>query len=600
MKMRAPCDYTLELTFSGPLLSQAPGVLAFGVDTAMQRYRKQPVLNGSLVRGNIRHVLEEFAELLQDSDLTNHIARWFGTETKAKTKDSDSQYTPNRSEIDFDFFWKLKEPLKEQTSLARRNRIKLEEESGKVEKGALQVIEDCFPSGGGDIIFEGKLHARFATSGEEKAFSHWLSKALDYIPAMGSFKGIGFGKLQGWKLTDISTKPRPVGNHQFPDGNTRIGITLHLDRPFCLGRPCTTDSNRIVSDEIISGNVIKGVIARHYPDRKLPKDLYFDDLIISHAVPVLANLGRPSLLPLSLATHKDEVVDMSTASVAGKWDEAPVFRPDWKSDDYKKAEDAWGSSNQHPERYLSIRTEINREKGISKESRLFTLECIDPHGFIWCADIELCQIEQSKRPAAFARLQTILQHGLTGIGKTKARAKVTITHPFTPFKQISEDLPCRQDDLYIVTLQTSARLLPPELKLTGVNSHAELKKCYQKYWGDQHRNITLVNYYAQQQLTSAYYHQRQHDRDAADYYPEWLTTAGSVFVLQIKEDEALQRLKLWNRTGLPAHANADDSLADWRTTPYLPEHGYGEIIINDPRQLGLPFEPSKSGQEASA
>lgn len=601
--MRAPCDYVLELTFSAPLLSQAPGVLALGVDVAMQRYRGQPVLNGSLIRGNIRHALEEFAELMPDSGLADHpghedqkrhtgyISRWFGMQTR------DKNYNPNRSGIDFDFFWTLKQPLDDNVAPARRTRIKLEEESGKVEKGALQIIEDCFPSGGGDIVFAGKLHARFATRDEEMDFIHWLGKALDYIPAIGSFKGTGFGRLKSWRCTDISTKARHVREKKFADGNTRIGITLHLDRPFCLGRPRTPDSNRIVSDEMISGNVIKGVIARQYPDGKLPKDLCFEQLIITHAVPMSIPSARPEPWPLSLAVHNEKLADMSSASVAAAWDNAPKFQPDWKAEDYQQAENAWAT--QKPHRYLSIRSEIDRKEGISKESRLFSLECIDPQGFVWCADIELCQIEESKRPAAFARLQTILQQGLSGIGKTKARAEIEIAQSFTPFKRIDKELPHWRDHHYIVTLQTAARLLPPDLRLSGVNSHVALKKIYQQYWSEQHRDITLMNYFAQQQLTSTYYHQRQHNKGHGDYYPEWLTTAGSVFVLQIKTGDALRQLKRWNRRGLPAHPNADGSEADWRTTPYLPEHGYGEIVINDPKQLALLYQPDASGREVA-
>lgn len=579
------CDYMLELTFTGPMLSQASGVLAFGVDSAMQRYQGKPVLSGSLIRGNIRHAMKAFsqdifeAESTIGAELNTNITRWFGTETTNNT------YTPNRAEIDFDFFWKLDAASENNAKkAASRTRIKLEEDSGKVEIGALQVIEDCFPSGS-LIVFTGQIHGRFLSGKEQKLFTHWLAKALDYIPAMGSFKGVGFGKLATWELTEqVSQKHKKASQTKgtpLPDGKTRIGITLKLDRPFCLGRPRTPDSNRIVSDEVISGHVIKGVIARQY-QKALQKELSFDELIISHAIPVPDPSARPSPLPLSLAQYDGSLMDMSLSTAKDTWNEAPRFKPDWKESEKQQAETEWGSA-QHPVRYLTIRTEIMREKGISQESRLFTLECIDPTDFIWCADIELCNIEESRRPAVYSQLQSILQKGLTGIGKTKARATVSLVEPF---KHIKQTLEKSADNCYIVTLQTDARLLPADLQLSGVNSHNVLKTYYQTYWHQQHPAITLLNYFAQQQLTSTYYHQRKNNQ-ANDYHPEWLTTAGSVFVLEINDEKAMQQLQQWDSTGLPAHNNPDGSEANWQSTPFLPEHGYGEIIINDPRQRKL-------------
>jgi len=372
MKTRVPCDYTLILTFTGPLLSQAPGVLAFGLDTATQRYRGEPVLNGSLIKGNIRHAMTEFAELIPDSGLRDqpehkdqkhhvgYINRWFGP---IANKESD-RYATLRAAIDFDFFWQLKQPLKAQKSTAYRTRIKLEKETGKVETGALQAIEDCFASSE-EVVFVGKLSARFSNAVEKQAFTHWLGKALDYIPAMGSYKGTGFGKLKHWTLDEQDEiKTKPVKERVFAEGQTRIGIILRLDRPFCLGKPRTPDSNRIVSAETITGNVIKGIIARQYLNGKIPKEVCFDDIIISHALPMLTGMNRPSPLPLSLAYNKEHkrstqcLVDMAGIQKAPKtipWAEAPVFQPDWKTSHRKQAEKEWGSSSQHPDRYLSIR-----------------------------------------------------------------------------------------------------------------------------------------------------------------------------------------------------------------------------------------------------
>lgn len=61
--------YQLTLTFTGPLISQATGTIPLGLDAAMQMHNHHPVINGSLIRGNIRHALTEFAELAADKKL---------------------------------------------------------------------------------------------------------------------------------------------------------------------------------------------------------------------------------------------------------------------------------------------------------------------------------------------------------------------------------------------------------------------------------------------------------------------------------------------------------------------------------------------------
>lgn len=596
-------DYTLELTVSGPLISQAAGTLALGADTAMQRYRGVPVLNGSLIRGNIRHVLGEFAGLCGD-DLKSRLPAWFG-------HGSDTEgYQTQRATVHFDFFWQLTnaeafqtDPTGDPVSPSQRTRIRIEDESGKVANGALQVIEDCFPAGLKNPVFSGHITGLFRTRQDARVFEYWLAKALDYIPALGSFKGSGFGKLQSWQLTLTPLKKQRAGKKQptLPSGSTRFGIILTLDRPFCVGRPVTEDSNRIVSKDFLAGNLIKGVIARqfYYDDSnnridtdRLLTTLCFDELIISHALPTL-HQKRPKPVPLSLAWVGDELRDMAGLASAPdsiRWQQAPAFQPDWKSAQWQNAHTLLGNGEQSPDRYLSVRTEINTQ-GVAREHRLFTLECIDPEGFQWCADIELKNIPEQQRPAVFSKLIQLFNQGLVGIGKTKAHARITYLQNYAAFKPMPPALPAWQNSHFIVTLTTAARLLPQQFTLGNVNTHPALKQLYQNYWRQLDPGITLLRYFAKQALTSAYYHQRQrqrqrqHQHASVAYQPEWLTTAGSVFVLEVNDLEAQERLQACLHTGLPAHPGSRGTQPGWQDTPFLPEHGYGEIEINRPEQL---------------
>lgn len=70
------------------------------------------------------------------------------------------------------------------------------------------------------------------------------------------------------------------------------------------------------------------------------------------------------------------------------------------------------------------------------------------------------------------------------------------------------------------------------------------------------------------------------------YYPFYLTGAGSVFVLKatIKE-KAMQKIDEWKTKGLPIPEWAKKKYQKngkelWQTCPYIPENGYGEVMIN--------------------
>jgi hypothetical protein len=590
MSFRA--EYVLDLQFAGPLLSRAAGTLVLGVDAAMQRRRGVPVLGGSLVRGNLRHALEEFDGLLEGG-LGDCIDRWLGVETGAA-------YVTRRGSAEFDFFWCLKEGSVPK-QVPRRTRIQLEEDTGKVKRGHLQVIEDCFPAGGPSPVFSGRIGLQARDTKDQREFVYWLSRALDYIPAMGSFKGVGLGRLESWRLEEVgpskagSRKRAKKGRAQRLDG-TRIGIELIPDRPFCLGRTPTPDGNRIVSDPVIGGHVLKGLIAERYRTRegavdhdKLRRQLCFDDLIFTHALPARRERpGRPRTWPLSLAVHAGELVDMAgllEEDPAGRdWQRAPSFQVDWKAKDKDLARKVFGEGPLEPRRFLTVRTQIQPELGISMESRLFSVECIDPHDHVWCADIELDRIPEERRAEVSERLLGILAEGLTGMGKTKARLRAT-PRP-EPFSLSPERLPePLRERFYIVTLATPARLLPPTPSLPGVDPRADLKVAYQAYWDRFAAGIRLCSLFVRQDLTGTWYHRRRYDPDRGEYAPEWLTRAGSVLVLEAAEEAGREVLRQALRRGLEAHPNADGSAADWRSTPFLPEHGFGEILVNDPLQV---------------
>ena len=107
-----------------------------------------------------------------------------------------------------------------------------------------------------------------------------------------------------------------------------------------------------------------------------------------------------------------------------------------------------------------------------------------------------------------------------------------------------------------------------------------LHDLYSDYWQQHSDNgLSLVRYFAQQKRYGGEYAKR-HYQQAQPYAPEWLTEAGSVFVLRVANEYGLRCLKAWQQQGLPAASDSDGQSPTWKTTAYLPENGYGEICMN--------------------
>lgn len=577
--------YQLNIIFDTPIISQAVGTLAFGLDAAMQRDNENiPVLSGSLVRGNIRHVLEEFQQLTNDKILEKQIIQWFGSSSETDKKTGSYKFN-ERAKVTFDFFWKLNKNDHAKVSQKQRTRIRIDSIKGNTEEGALQVIEDCFPLGTKTITFTGKVAVRLSDN-ESAVLEKWLRKALDYIPAMGSFKGVGFGRIETYQLESLSNPYQSTQEEALVLKNTRFGIQLVPDSPFCLGRPRTPDSHRIISSDIIKGNVIKALIARAYNNdtQRLEEDFCFNQLIITHAL--ACNKGeerqtRVRVPALSYALIENECVDFAYFNTATLHSEkVPAFAPDWKDSDKKIIHQASGIKAINYKRYLSVKIGIDAKYGTSKEAQLFSLDCIVPQKDVfWCADIELCNIPHERRQQVADKLQILFNQGLHGIGKTKASACVT-THS-QAYSNIPDNITVDADNIVTIDLVSSVKMFADNVHILATNSATALKEQYQAYWQFIHPDIELVDYFAQQVIQSSYYHryQRQH-KNSDSYRADYLTTAGSVFKLKMNTTEAKRVLQQYLKAGLPCYGVDSNDTKAWQKTPYLPEHGYGEIALH--------------------
>ena len=567
-------EYQLTLTLEGPILSQASGALAFGLDAAMQRYREEPVLNGTQVRGNISHVLNQFRRKLNNSELDNYLSRWFPEE--------DPNYQDQRSPLNFAMFW---HPLCKPAGQGNvRTRIQIEPDSGKVARGALAIAEDLYPSGS-CVPFQGSIHARFKNHEERQAFEKWLEKALQWLSALGANKGVGYGRLLYHELEAREPKPVDIQAGSLA-GSTRLRLKLSLDRPFCIARQESKEDNRFISSEDIPGHVIKGVLARKLSEETGKKDtelsnaldelLDFDRLVVTHAKPV-PNEGneRPQAIPLNLAQVDGEWQSFTSEQPPQSLARAPEFQPDWKSETWDSAYHYLKMDPARPDHWLTVRTAIDPATSAAKESQLFSMECIDPPGFQWWAEIDLSAVDENRRAQVLEKLQALLAGGLDGIGKTHARAQAHLESISPP------ELP-GQSKRWQITLQSPARMLPLGAAIRGANSHEIMKDLYQEYWDKASDGLLKLSaWFSQQRLEGGnYHHHRFRRKQQKSYLPELITQPGSVFILEIngEEEQAMKKLNEWLRRNLPAWSS-DTEPANWRTTVHLPENGFGEITV---------------------
>jgi hypothetical protein len=616
--------YELRLCIQAPLLIHVAGSLDLGVDAATQRYRGRPVLNGSLVRGNLRHLLLDFADEIALAPLppsddirpisAADVETWLGP-------DSDSDGEPRIAALRFDLFWRLDElSISGDTTppdQSVRHRIAISED-GVVKRGHIQVAEAAFPAGT-EPQFVGRIQARFPDEPARRHCEHWLGKALRLLPAVGAFKGVGYGRLVRTELARIEPIIETGHRVRADRVGSRFGILLHLDRPFHVARTAQFQpkGNRLLHDDQIPGNALKAVMAITHGGNSdaLQRDLDFDCLAVTAALPARQARPRRALpLPLSLAVflvggRQRRVMDLALHKkpMLLKDDKdliAPTFQPDWKDADREEAELQFGHAPERPEHLLLVRTAIDRQRGYSEESKLFAPECTDVPGYVWCADIDLNDVhpnDENARREVTENLLDLLAGGLPDLGKTRARARVEVRErPFFDTSVAPEPLDDIEPgkDTWIVLLRTAARLLPARLeekRIPPTGGADALLSAYGDYWKRASDDrLALRHYYAQQEMVGGPYYWR-HFRAREDYRPEWLTLAGGVFVLQSApaDRKAVQHhLTHWLQGGLPKAEDRHQD--DWRGNPYLGENGFGEIAVNHPDQLRHLDRPLKT------
>lgn len=608
--MKAYYTIQVELTLEGPILTSGGEMSEPGIDAPMARdHLGRFMLPFSLVKGKVRDafndlgakdkegVFNDIATLERIGTTPAQLDEWLGQ------KCHDGQFDPERGLL------RVTDFVTDNPGGKRViDRIQLDQETGSVAGRMLQMVEAPFDYGE-HVTFRGEIEFAAASPKNAKDIATAVDQALRWIPAFGAYRTIGFGRTHSVKVHDPVAVPNQATGRA--DSTDVLSYSMALDRPLCVvGKKHSR--NHFESEEVISGAVLKGTVARMIVELS-GREAKFVGLGTSADFPELCehfekirfaearprgveSKTRPIEPPLSIVTSpaavaKGGIYDVALATgpclIHGA---APAFRPDWKDHEASRVRAYFGWSDLPRER--RTRTAIDENTWRAKDEQLFSYGLVLPsrksgdstESFVWDGNIGLESVPANSRAAVRDQLVKLLSLGIRGIGKSRAVGRLswkTVTAEGNRTFAVGATV--------VVTLQTEFLMTDPEL-LQGANARS-LSEAYAAFWHEASSgSLKLVRYFARQSLQGGFLSQRSFGK--GKYEPFLVTDRGSVFVLEVVGENAGQRLDDWITVGLPVPAwvrtryQSEDRSGQprplWQTCPFLPHAGYGEIALNLP------------------
>ncbi len=590
--MRQDYRFKIEIKLLSPVISQAQQGTQLGVDTEAWQIKEQDkvyaALPGSLIRGNLRHSWLKLAELSNDWITQTEIEEYLGQ--AAKKANASDKNEPQRAWLRSSDNW----IAEEETQSTTLHRIKKDEKTGGVGKGMLQTLTAPHPVGR-EVVYQGWFEITCDAS-KLADLKHKLEKGLGFIPALGAFKGVGFGRVLNIEVSEAK-QTNVDAELQSAELDEQFSLELSFDRPICFAKPHPEVSNRFESELYIPGGAIKGAIATRIKQLDHPNFAVLEEQLslirITHAHPCLANAKlkkRASVIPLSLyyaeqdkQNNQDICFDASSESLETTIKRHNIrFKEDWKEANRQAVAASFSglTDSQLPQRILRVRTAIDSETDASKDEALFSIDALKTDKHVWLGNISLAKVAEEKRDAVKQALQELLAQGLNSLGKTRAQTtKIKIAKPlsFTLEQEKTESL--SKGDQIRILLQSDSVLFDKDSAIPASNGASQLKKTYETSWSELSDNsLQLTHYFAKQGLYGGDYYWRRFRPQDEIYHPLLLTKAGSLFMLEVIEPEtALEKITQWQQQGISLLPEAKD---DWKENPLLANNGYGEISIN--------------------
>ncbi|MFZ1342874.1 RAMP superfamily CRISPR-associated protein [Thiothrix eikelboomii] len=590
--MRKDYRFSVTLKLVAPVITQGLEGKLLGIDTSAWQVEDDgkffPALPSSLIQGNLRHAWKRLEKLAGDAFMSSaSINEWLGGEAQ-----EDSFNKPVRARLRSSDFWRA--DLEADPEM--RFRITIDPDTGAVKRGHVQVIESPYPAGT-RVAYSGWFEVS-ATEEEAAELRSRILQGLQFVPALGAFKSIGFGRIEA---VEVSAAQERKQDSLTPQSGDSFGLVLELDRPICFARP-HADDNRFESESHIPGAALIGAVINRM--QQLSRETnrwpvlrkHIDAIRFTHAFP--AEYGKQQRgvpIPLSLFADEQAVHDAASApmsALAGA--KAPVFQPDWKSE-WSDVEPVFSGlrDGNEPHRQLRVRTAIETESQAAADEKLFAQEVVETHKHQWLANASLYGIPDGERSAVGAELLDLLGYGLHGLGKTRAMtSRIQSTTEIPPVIASQTNTASLQVGQTLrLLLVTPARLLPDRVSLPATNGGGQLHQIYADSWETlSGGSLKLKHFFARQQLYGGdyYYHRFLKPLGNTPYNPLLLTEAGSVFVLEVTDPAgAVACLQQWQQAGLPQLPGITGA-EDWHSNPLLAANGYGEILL-EPAIPSLPL-----------
>lgn len=600
----------VTITLRAPFATRSSDSGDVGVDFPLARDEDENLMiPGTHVIGNIVHAARELRDLLEgtpdagpfDRLLTEILADQGKTRDATIDQNSDGR-EPRRRLTATDFILQTK--VKNKSGV--RTRIAVDGVTSTVMDGMLQVVEQPF-SAREELVFNGTFHI---IGGLDDQQSKALVRTQRFVTQLGALGTVGFGTVVSFVSGDKKTDQGLV---KLDPSALRQRIRLRFSQPFCTGE-ARSSPNTYTSTPYVPGGVIKGAIARQILGKTAPSGFLddaaakldpslqalareFGKVRISHAQPVARGetSRKAAVIPDSLAwvdghDGKPTIVDLAglpdpsmPVLINGK---VPVGVFDWKKKHHDLARDLLGVSD-GPDNTLRVRTQINAEKRAAMGSALFGIEYtkVGKHDFIADVDVSACD-----NPAGTVNgLAAALAKGLAGIGRGGAFASVEAMGPVpTPVGTSNGKV--------VAVLQSLALLRDPQTDGTDLRSAYAASFAAIKMPGD----FRLSAVFVRERLAGGRFFLKRLGASAG-YAPWLLTEPGATFVFEGPAEKA-EDLRTWLQAGLSvppdvlAHHGLKADAQLYRSCPYLPENGYGEVAVDVTCADGKPLVASRAPQ----
>lgn len=601
--------YDITLAVRSPFLFRGLSAKLFGVDAAQLRDEDGvPIIPSDQIRGVLRQGLEDLARLTGGKVVSgNEIEKVFGALSKRKSGDyregeGDRERGNTNDPLPGRIHFSDLKAIGLGSASGETTRVKIDEETGAAETGALLVLELVAPFD--EVVrFKGKVVLFDYADGK---IGPLLGKALAVQDAIGSFKSSGFGEIVQAESSIVPERGAAVRKsaHQPDLLLDHIRLRVKFDRPVLVAAERIAE-NASAGAIVLPGAVFKGALAvlLCYLGEDSKANDTLSKLVFGHAFPEVGSSGRKGFepLPLSLVAAKTSHVRHGDALLLddrqgavfeetdkqGKTVLAPaLFATDWKSEYFTGISAALDRVDCKPPSLVArTHVAIDPHTGTAREAQLFTTLARSAKG-TWLLDISFDGLSDEEKREARRLVGVLMDKGLDGVGVTGARADFELVVDAAFEKPAPSH---GTSDEFTLMLLTPAMVLDP--KTIWDKDGKQLKSArtaYGEYFSGILQGAELVSFFAEQCFAGGYQARRFRAYGQDTYFPFMLTKAGSIFRFRGGYDPA--RLSKLLAGGLPIAALEGAMPLSWRNCPFLPENGYGAVTMRhlaDPKSWAL-------------